>query len=1053
MNADFLQQAQNHADGMIPYQHASLQALRELGPDVQAALSLKSLFVVQHCLQNLDVDFFLDEVEGFGDLMTGYFDYPLVMECILSSTTEGPGQNDIQITMDARFDAVVISKKQMVGLCRQFRHVVEQLDNIDQLDTLDDIRLASRDDVDQVISWNASQPWECVEKTVHDIISDQVRLNPNAVAITGWDGQMSYLELDEHSTRVAKILVPKSIGPETIVPLCFEKSKWAVVAALAVLKAGGVVTQLGVSHPLSRKKKILEDTKARLVLVPSTNIGDQFTGIVPRMVIDEQSTAQLLEFNTPLPEIKPNAAYILFTSGSTGGGQRAFSFSHGGQFKINQSTRVLQFAAYTFDISCADIFITLKRGTTICIPSEYECINDLTSAVTKYRADWMFVTPTVAQLIDPESVPSLRTLVLGGEAPTAENVTTWANRLDLIFIWGPAETTIYTSAYRRPGPPLRGKDKQAASDQIATIRQLLEEHLPGYMIPTVWICAETMTLTGHGKMDGTAVAKWAENFDHEAYQDLLLDSSEYDTKVESAVAASGQATVIRTLASQARAAGIDLSVRDILKAKPPFGMAEAATPIKSDSPFPITEIDAPRAEVLDTPFRLSPIQNLFFDTAGPPPGSSTSHFTQTILHNAERIEDRNNLYKILAERNSAFDISQGPIFAAHLFNINNGSQEQLLLLSAHHLVIDVVSWLVILGDMEEFLISSKPGILSLEKPLPFHTWLHSQQEQPEENLMQANGLNSSLNGMQALDLTYWGMTDQANKYGSEGELSFSLDEEETARLLRGYGNRSTPAAAESVDIMVATLLQAFSAVFPDHAILPTVFSEGHGRESADKDVDPSGTVGWFTTLTPLHVVLVDNNVVNTIREIEILFNFLGSFQQLESKEGLFSDAPLLDNEIIIDNGPELNRLALFDVSAIVTGGRLKMTFKYNRRMQHQNRIYEWVTTMHSLLKVADESLSSLNTSELESIFAKSMKKETKEQMLDNLGVDMANVQEIVLCALLQQHMVLLMAQQSGLGIYEVELVFHITGDNINTAKLESAWQQVIDRHSILRTIF
>lgn len=48
--------------------------------------------------------------------MTGYFDYPLVMECILSSTTEGPGKNDIQITMDARFDAVVISKKQMARL-------------------------------------------------------------------------------------------------------------------------------------------------------------------------------------------------------------------------------------------------------------------------------------------------------------------------------------------------------------------------------------------------------------------------------------------------------------------------------------------------------------------------------------------------------------------------------------------------------------------------------------------------------------------------------------------------------------------------------------------------------------------------------------------------------------------------------------------------------------------------------------------------------------------------------------------------------------------------
>lgn len=377
---DFSQQVQNQADGMIPYRHAGLQALRELGPDVQAALSLKSLFVVQYCLQNLVVDFFLDEVQGFGNLMTGYYDCPLVMERILNSTTEGPGKNDIQITMDARFDAVVISKKQMVGICRQFRHVVEQLDNIDQLDTLDDLRLASRDDIEQVISWNAPQPWECVGKTVHDIISDQVHLTPNAVAITGWDGQMSYLELDEHSTWVAKILVPKSIGHETVVPLGFEKSKWAVVAALAVLKTGGVVTQLGVSHPLCRKKEILEDTRARLVLVPSTEIGDEFTGIVPTMVIDGQCTPQLPKFNTPLPEIGlSNAAYILFTSGSTGRPKgivvehrnlASSSFSHGRQFKINRSTRVFRFTAYTFDISCADIFTTLQRGATICIPSE-----------------------------------------------------------------------------------------------------------------------------------------------------------------------------------------------------------------------------------------------------------------------------------------------------------------------------------------------------------------------------------------------------------------------------------------------------------------------------------------------------------------------------------------------------------------------------------------------------------------------------------------------------------------------------------------------------------
>ncbi|PWY83582.1 acetyl-CoA synthetase-like protein [Aspergillus heteromorphus CBS 117.55] len=146
--------------------------------------------------------------------------------------------------------------------------------------------------------------------------------------------------------------------------------------------------------------------------------------------------------------------YTSFTSGRTGrlkgivvehGNLRMSAQAYGAQFKVNPGTRVFQFSAYTFDIGLGDIFISLQRGATICTPPEWERLNELSGAITKYQANFMSVTPSVAKLLRPEVVPTLCTLVLG-ETPTQDNVQTWLEKLELVITWGPAETTIYESA-------------------------------------------------------------------------------------------------------------------------------------------------------------------------------------------------------------------------------------------------------------------------------------------------------------------------------------------------------------------------------------------------------------------------------------------------------------------------------------------------------------------------------------------------------------------------------------------------------------------------------
>lgn len=90
----------------------------------------------------------------------------------------------------------------------------------------------------QIEKWN-KHPLDYVQSTIHGIIADNVERIPNEEAVCSWDGSLTYEQLGCYASRLASYLVDVGVGPEVIVPLCFEKSKWNVVAMVAVLMAGG----------------------------------------------------------------------------------------------------------------------------------------------------------------------------------------------------------------------------------------------------------------------------------------------------------------------------------------------------------------------------------------------------------------------------------------------------------------------------------------------------------------------------------------------------------------------------------------------------------------------------------------------------------------------------------------------------------------------------------------------------------------------------------------------------------------------------------------------
>ena len=235
----------------------------------------------------------------------------------------------------------------------------------------------------------------------------------------GW--LMDIRRADNITNRLAHHLRNLGVGPEVIVPHCFQKSGWAVITMVSVLKAGGAFVGLDPSHPVERLEYLVSEVDATVVCTTADN-APLFVGMsdLKHLVIVQPKFIDSLpdESGHPHTDVKPsNAACVVFTSGTTGN-PKAIVIEHssmasnsdlmGPVLKLDSASRVFQFASYTFDVSNQDILTTLQRGGCVCIPSEDDRLNNPGAAIERLGANWANLTSTVMSLIQPATVPSLK---------------------------------------------------------------------------------------------------------------------------------------------------------------------------------------------------------------------------------------------------------------------------------------------------------------------------------------------------------------------------------------------------------------------------------------------------------------------------------------------------------------------------------------------------------------------------------------------------------------------------------------------------------------------
>lgn len=288
------------------------------------------------------------------------------------------------------------------------------------------------------------EPLPSSDRLVFTDIESNARTHPDAQAICSWDGSWTYAELDDVTNRLGHYLRSVGVGPEVIVPHLFHKSAWAAITIISVLKAGGAFVGLDPAHPRHRLQTLMADVNAAIVCVSPETAG-LINGMqnVREIVVDQEFVSKLPTKNgPPCPEVRPyNLSCVVFTSGTTAK-PKTIAIEHssmtsmtdflGPPFKMGRDTRVFQFSAYPYDVSNHDILVTLQRGGCICIPSEYERMNDPGGAIRRLDANWAALTATVLKLLRPEQVPSLKFVSSGGEAMDREVVETWAGAVELV---------------------------------------------------------------------------------------------------------------------------------------------------------------------------------------------------------------------------------------------------------------------------------------------------------------------------------------------------------------------------------------------------------------------------------------------------------------------------------------------------------------------------------------------------------------------------------------------------------------------------------------------
>ncbi|MFG1349956.1 amino acid adenylation domain-containing protein [Xanthobacter autotrophicus] len=618
-----------------------------------------------------------------------------------------------------------------------------------------------------------------------------------------------------------------------------------------------------------------------------------------------------------------------------------------------------------------------------------------------------------------------------------------------------------------------------AAPDPSTLREALGRRLPDHMVPARLVALQALPLTPNGKVDYAALPApgrpaptpearpprteeerllariWAEVLRLPEVPDLDANFFELG----------GDSILSLQIVARARRAGLVLSARDLFEHQTLARLAPAAR----------REAAAAAPEVPRGAFMLTPLQRAFLDSGAPRP----QHFNQTLVlrptrpldaahlaaaighvtgqHGALHLRftrglDRNwrqeeaaaattpplavvaavdaEAATLFASLEAALDLAAGPLFRALLANLDDGAQR--LFLTAHHLVVDAVSWRILLDDIENAYLDLEQG-RPIASPAPGTSFAVRTLHRP-----------AATDPVTATPLPC-DHPEGANTFGHRRVTRLALD----AAQVEALRQVAMAHHARLDDLLLAAVVRATGRLRG----LPqlTVGIERHGRDLVP-GADFSRTVGWFTALATATVPLEDDlrrallatkeaarRAVADAPAPTLIFNHLGRVDAGRGG-GLFE---LHAMDLSADPDLPLGAELIVDASETEAGAELRLTSSAAR--------WEEATLTHLIAAIAADldrmaALDGDGASPSDFPLAG-----LPQSALDRLALPWREIEDLYPLTPTQQGILFHALDDAGDGAYVNQLRVTIAG--LDADRFAAAWERAVARHDILRSTF
>ncbi|XXX82738.1 amino acid adenylation domain-containing protein [Sorangium sp. So ce134] len=312
--------------------------------------------------------------------------------------------------------------------------------------------------------WHKGPRVAVEHQVAHRMVESAAARWPEALAAIAPGERVTYAELNRRANRLARFLRSRGVAADSIVGVCLDRSVDMIVAMLAALKAGGAYLPLDPSYPADRLTYMVRQSDMRLLVTHTSIFMSGKIDVDPERVslvcLDlERGIDAEVGDDLELPIQGHQLAYVIFTSGSTGR-PKGVAIEHrslcnlmvdfAASLALQPGKRVLQFAAFSFDASVAEIFPALGAGCCMVLESRAALMPDagLVDVLIRDRVNKVILPPSALAVMPEAELPDLDTVMVAGEVCPPALADKWSRGRRFFNAYGPTEATVGTVKHR-----------------------------------------------------------------------------------------------------------------------------------------------------------------------------------------------------------------------------------------------------------------------------------------------------------------------------------------------------------------------------------------------------------------------------------------------------------------------------------------------------------------------------------------------------------------------------------------------------------------------------